>query len=121
MASKRAGRMTMVPQFTVPEIFVDDEAAHGPDMSPAAFDGYDYGLGPPSSGPSSGTSSPRVAKARVVAWDMATRSVGIMPLELTRLSRREGGREPGVVLVRRMCSMCWIIVLGERAFERAFL
>jgi len=60
MQSKYASRMTAIPQFTVPEIFVDDEAAHDSSVSP--FDGnipYDS-FGPPSPGASSIQSSPRV-------------------------------------------------------------
>lgn len=57
--SKDAGRMTMVPQFTVPEIFVDDEAAHG-DNGGSRFDGTGFGLGPQSSAPSTAASSPRM-------------------------------------------------------------
>jgi hypothetical protein len=57
MNSKHAGRMTDIPQFTVPEIFVDDEAAQ--DYRPSQMDGrYDRGFGPPSIG-SSAPSSPR--------------------------------------------------------------
>jgi voltage-dependent calcium channel len=61
MASKHAGRMTMVPQFTVPEIFVDDEEAHDNDYGVSPFDGHEGGLGPPSTGPSSAVSSPRMS------------------------------------------------------------
>lgn len=60
MASKHAGRMTMVPTFTVPEIFVDDEAAHD-EYGVSPFDGNNSGgLGPPSTAPSSAVSSPRM-------------------------------------------------------------
>jgi hypothetical protein len=59
MESKHAGRMTMVPQFTVPEIFVDDEAAHD-EYGVSPFDGPGFGLGPPSSAPSTAVSSPRM-------------------------------------------------------------
>lgn len=51
--------MTMVPQFTVPEIFVDDEAAHD-DNGTSPFDGPGFGLGPHSSAPSTAVSSPRM-------------------------------------------------------------
>ncbi|KAF2430502.1 hypothetical protein EJ08DRAFT_235692 [Tothia fuscella] len=58
--SKHAGRMTVVPQFTVPEIFVDDEGVNDDNthlVSP--FDGQDLSsFGPPSLG-SSAPSSPR--------------------------------------------------------------
>lgn len=57
MNSKHAGRMTAVPQFTVPEIFVDDEGGNEHVVSP--FDGQGMAtLGPPSLG-SSAPSSPR--------------------------------------------------------------
>jgi voltage-dependent calcium channel len=59
MESKHAGRMTMIPQFTVPEIFVDDEAAHD-EYGVSPFDGPGFGLGPPSSGASTAVSSPRM-------------------------------------------------------------
>jgi hypothetical protein len=59
MQSKHAGRMTMIPQFTVPEIFVDDEAANG-EYGLSPFDGHGLGLGPPSSGPSTAVSSPHL-------------------------------------------------------------
>jgi hypothetical protein len=53
--SKDAGRMTMVPQFSVPEIFVDEAAQD--DVAIGPFDGG--GLGPPSIA-SSAPSSPMV-------------------------------------------------------------
>jgi hypothetical protein len=57
MNSKHAGRMTAVPQFTVPEIFIDDEGGNEQVVSP--FDGQDMAnFGPPSLG-SSAPSSPR--------------------------------------------------------------
>jgi hypothetical protein len=61
MNSKHAGRMTDIPQFTVPEIFVDDGAAQ--DYRPTPLDGgydrsYDRGFGPASNA-SSAPSSPR--------------------------------------------------------------
>lgn len=53
--SRHAGRMTDIPQFTVPEIFVDDGTTHDNIVSP--FDGEDMHRFPPPS-PSLGSSAP---------------------------------------------------------------
>ncbi|KAF2401184.1 calcium channel-like protein subunit Cch1 [Trichodelitschia bisporula] len=59
MERKHAGHMTAIPQFTVPEIFVDGED-DGPENEPnAARHSHFSGLGPSSPGPSSIVSSPR--------------------------------------------------------------
>lgn len=85
--SKTAAIMTIVPQFTVPEIFVEDELAH--DDTPGPFDGGNYltpGFGPPSI-PSSVASSPRTgAITPSTDGDEAGMSLSMLPPLRTRIS-----------------------------------
>ncbi|TID21777.1 calcium-channel protein CCH1 [Venturia nashicola] len=97
--SKDASRMTMVPQFTVPEIFVDDEAAYDNNgMSP--FDGPGFGLGPHSSAPSTAVSSPRMGAVTPPPGsevDGPTRSTGGM---LSRSSSIQQTPDPSPIRSR---------------------
>jgi hypothetical protein len=88
--SKDAGRMTGVPQFSVPEIFVDEPVPDDNAVGP--FDGGAAGLGPPSvasSTPSSpmmqqGAMTPGSGSDNGADGGLMTRRLGNLPPLITR-------------------------------------